>query len=104
MKDNNLRTLEEIGTIGGDPLQLSFGFSQPIDNGQAFRIEVAMSRECTLPEAMFVLTHHYSVDPKTISVKGRKIGEDHSVKVKRIEVIECWGCKEYIVTTGHKRE
>lgn len=91
-----------IGTIVGDPLKLSYGYSQSLGNGQAYKTEIAMSRECTLSEALFVLSHCYGVDPTTISVKGRRIGEDHSAKVKSIEVIESWGQKEYIVTTEHK--
>lgn len=91
-----------IGTIVGDPLKLSYGYSQSLGNGQAYKTEIAMSRGCTLSEALFVLSHCYGVDPTTISVKGRRIGEDHSAKVKSIEVIESWGSKEYIVTTEHK--
>jgi hypothetical protein len=126
MKDNNLKGLEvigqeveeltniiksvemrlesiktAIGTIVGDPLKLSYGYSQSLGNGQAYKTEIAMSRECTLSEALFILPHCYGVDPTTISVKGRRIGEDHSAKVKSIEVIESWGRKEYIVTTEH---
>lgn len=127
MKDNNLKGLEvigqeveeltniiksvemrlesiktEIGTIVGDPLKLSYGYSQSLGNGQASKTEIVMSRECTLSEALFVLPHCYGVDPTKISVKGRRIGEDHSATVKSIEVIESWGSKEYIVTTDHK--
>ncbi len=123
MKDDNLKGLEAIGqeverlthmlkcvetrlesikaTIGavvGDPLKLSYGGSQSLGNGQAYKTEIVMSRECTLSEALFVLPHSYGVDPTTISVKGRRIGENHSAKVKSIEVMESWGRKEYIVT------
>lgn len=87
-----------IGTIVGDPLKLSYGYCQSLGNGQAYKTEIAMSRECTLSEALFVLSHCYGVDPKTISVKGRRIGEGHSAKVKSIEVIESWGSKEYVIT------
>lgn len=87
-----------IGTILGDPLKLSYGYSQSLGNGQAYKTEIAMSRECTLSEALFVLSHCYGVDPTTISVKGRRIGEDHSFKVKSIEMIESWGSKEYVIT------
>lgn len=123
MKENNLKGLEAIvqeveeltdmlkcmegilqsiktaiGTIVGDPLKLSYGYSQSLGNGQAYKTEIAMSRECTLSEALFVLSHSYGVDPTTISVKGRRIGNDHSSKVKSIEVIESWGSKEYVIT------
>lgn len=87
-----------IGTIVGDPLKLSYGHSQSLGNGQAHKTEIVMGRECILSEALFVLTHGYGVDPTTIGVKGRRVGEDHSAKVKSIEVIESWGQKEYIVT------
>lgn len=87
-----------MGTILGDPLKLSYGGSQSLGNGQAYKTDIVMSRECTLSEALFVLPHSYGVDPTTISVKGRKIGEDHSARVKSIEVVESWGRKEYIVT------
>jgi hypothetical protein len=87
-----------IGTVVGDPLKLSYGYSQSLGNGQAYKTEIVMSRECALSEALFVLPHSYGVDPTTISVKGRRIGEDHSAKVKSIDVVESWGQKEYIVT------
>ena len=87
-----------IQTIIGEPLTLCYGSSQSLGNGQAHKTNIVMSRECTLSEALFVLPHSYGVDPTTISVKGRRIGEDHSAMVKSIEVIESWGQKEYIVT------
>ena len=123
MKDNNLKGLEAIGqeveelthmlkcvemrlekiktaigAIVGDPLKLSYGHNRSLGNGEAYKTEIVMSRECTLSEALFVLPHSYGVDPTTISVKGRRIGEDHRAKVKSIEVLESWGRKEYIVT------
>lgn len=127
MKDNNLKGLEVIGqeveeltsviksvemrlesiktaivAIVGDPLKLSYGHSVSVGNGQGSKTEIVMSRECTLSEALFVLSHCYGVDSAKIGVKGRRIGEGHSAKVKSIEVIESWGSKEYIVTTEHK--
>lgn len=87
-----------LQTIIGEPLTLCYGSSQSLGNGQAYKTNIVMSRECTLSEALFVLPHSYGVDPTTISVKGRRIGEDHSAMVKSIEVIESWGQKEYIVT------
>lgn len=87
-----------IGTIVGDPLKLSYGGSQSLGNGQAYKTEIVMSRECILSEALFVLSHCYGVNPTTISVKGRRIGEGISAKVMSIEMIESWGQKEYIVT------
>lgn len=123
MKENNLKGLEAIvqeveeltgmlkcmegilqsiktaiGTIVGDPLKLSYGYSQSLGNGQAYKTEIAMSRECTLSEALFALTHCYGIDPTTIGINGRRIGEGHSAKVKSIEVIESWGSKEYVIT------
>lgn len=87
-----------LQTIIGEPLTLCYGSSESLGNGQAYKTNIVMSRECTLSEALFVLPHSYGVDPTTISVKGRRIGEDHSAMVKSIEVIESWGQKEYIVT------
>lgn len=87
-----------MGTILGDPLKLSYGYRESLGNGQAYKTNIAMSRECTLSEALFVLSHCYGVNPTTISVKGRRIGEGHSAKVKSIEVIESWGSKEYVIT------
>lgn len=123
MKENNMRGLEVVaqdvkeltdiiksvemrlesiktamGTILGDPLKLSYGSSESLGNGQAYKTNIVMNRECTLSEALFVLTHFYGVDPTTIGIKGRRIGEGHSSKVKSIEVIESWGRKEYVIT------
>lgn len=128
MKENNMRGLEviaqeveeltniiksvemrlesikiAIGAIVGDPLKLSYGSNQSLDNGQAVKTDIVMSRECTLSEALFVLTHSYGVDPTTIGINGRRIGEDHSAKVKRIEVIESWGRKEYFITVEREK-
>jgi hypothetical protein len=123
MIDNKLRSIEVIGqdiaeitdmiktielrletikaavdTVIGNPLSLSYGHSQSLGNGQAYKTEIVMSRECTLSEALFVLPHSYGIDPKNICVNGRKMGEGYNSKVKSIAVIESWGSKEYVIT------
>lgn len=87
-----------VDTVIGNPLSLSYGYSQSLGNGQAYKTEIVMSRECTLSEALFVLSHSYGIDPRNICVKDRKMGEGYNSKVKSIAVIESWGSKEYVVT------
>lgn len=94
-----------VDTVIGNPLSLSYGHSQSLGNGQAYKTEIVMRRECTLSEALFVLSHSYGIDPKYICVKDRKMGEGYNSSVKSIAVIESWGSKEYVVTVDQaKRE
>ena len=88
-------TKAAVDTVIGNPLSLSYGYSQSLGNGQAYKTEVVMSRECTLSEALFVLHHSYGIDPKNICVEGRKMGEGYNSNVKSIAVIESWGSKVY---------
>ena len=95
-------TKAAVDTVIGNPLSLSYGYSQSLGNGQAYKTEVVMSRECTLSEALFVLHHSYGIDPKNICVEGRKMGEGYNSNVKSIAVIESWGSKEYVVTVDRE--
>ena len=95
-------TKTAVDTVIGNPLSLSYGYSQSLGNGQAHKTEIVMSRECTLSEALFVLPHYYGIDPKDICVKGRRMGEGYNSKVKSIAVIESWGSKEYVVTVDQE--
>ena len=97
-------TKAAVDTVIGNPLSLSYGYSQSLGNGQAYKTEVVMSRECTLSEALFVLHHSYGIDPKNICVEGRKMGEGYNSNVKSIAVIESWGSKEYVVTVDREEK
>lgn len=97
-------TKTAVDTVIGNPLSLSYGHSQSLGGGQAYKTEIVMSRECTLSEALFVLPHSYGIDPKDICVKGRRMGEGYNSKVKSIEVIESWGSKEYVVTVDQEEK
>lgn len=93
---------EALGTMVGDPLKLTYGYSKGYGNCEGSRTEIKMSRDCTVGELRWTLTHVYGVDDLLIRVKGSSIRGGIGDKVKEIYMDDTWGRKEYTIVTEER--
>lgn len=93
---------DALGTMVGDPLKLTYGYSKGYGNGEGSRTEIKMSRDCTLGELRWTLTHVYGVDDLLIRVKGGSIRGGVGDKVKEVYMDDTWGRKEYTIVTEER--
>lgn len=88
---------KEIEIMVGNPLTLSYGYVQNLNNGEGILTEIVMSRRCSLAEAIWALVHMYGVDRECIRLKNDMFGNDMNSNVEHIEKWSSWGKVEYII-------